>query len=89
MIMIFVPIYVSLGYSVQKASTLGQSLLLVIGSLGDPGLFFILFWDCKFSCGEKTTEPGESLRQRSGAEKNSPGSVVICEGDDSWAKLTL
>ena len=44
---------------------------------------------CKFSCGEKTTEPGESLRQRSGAEKNSPGSVVICEGDDSWAKLTL
>ena len=57
--MILVPIYVSLGYSVQKASTLGQSLLLVIGSLGDPGLFFVLFWDCKFSCGEKTTEPGE------------------------------
>ena len=67
--MILVPIYVSLGYSVHKASTLGLFLLLVIGSLGDPGLFFVLFWDCKFSCGEKTTEPGESLRQRSGARK--------------------
>ena len=76
-------------YSVHQASTLGQSLPLVIGSLGDPGLFFVLFWDCKFSCKEKKTESGDSLRQWSGTEKNSPGSVVMCEEDDSWAKLTL
>ena len=41
--MILVPIYVSLGYSVHKASTLGLFLLLVIGSLGDPGLFSSFF----------------------------------------------
>ena len=85
--MILVPIYVSLGYSVHKASTLGLFLLLVIGSLGDPGLFFVLFWDCKTSCRKKTMEPRERLRQWSRAEKNSPGSVVLLIGDGSWANL--
>ena len=28
------------------------------------------------------------LWQWSGAEKNSPGSVVMCDEEDSWAKLT-
>ena len=87
--MILVPIYVSLGYSVHKASTLGLFLLLVIGSLGDPGLFFVLFWDCKTLWGKKTTKPRESLRQWSGADKNSPGSVVLLTGDGSWANLNV
>ena len=76
-------------YSVHKASTLGLFLLLVIGSLGDPGLFFVLFWDCKTSCRKKTMEPRESCGSGVERRKIAQDQLFLLIGDGSWANLCV